>query len=615
VNRKLRVRQSQTVVPFGVGAVIDLQGESFVAAGTEHWPQPKEANEVESPRLARSLGVARLFAAPPTVNELFDSDRAPGPAYIRFPAWLFCRACRRMVRWSVLNETAGEPPKCRVCPQQSVLSPMRWVQICPEGHLGDVDWRWWGHWDETTGSMRQCTVKNGPISFTVTEGKFGLEALDIVCNAIGCPARRNLLKILGPSGMRCSGRNPWEREKVDCDKRTLVVQRTAGNLYYPIVHSALDIPEDAGRDLTADPFTMKVREHDLWVTLCAMNNPAGIAALRSMLSALTGASESLIDALLIEERGELTGAPGIRRQPDVPTDYSREEWSAFTSHKPKQSRTFETEPTTLGLADEQAPMWRELDSRVDQVVLGKRLREVRALAGFRRCSPESRPVPVNSAHRSTWLPAVEVFGEGVFLSLDERLLAEWEHDPEVRERVDSMNGDLEASFQSERLRAATGPSLLPRFVLLHTLAHLLIRTLSFESGYTTASLRERVYGRGAGDQHGLLVYTAAGDSEGTLGGLVRQGEPPRLAETLLRTIEAAAWCSSDPLCLEHAGQGFERLNRAACHACVLLPETSCETGNTLLDRSLLIGGNGVPGFFEHFADLARDAAAAAAERS
>lgn len=360
-------------------------------------------------------------------------------------------------------------------------------------------------------------------------------------------------------------------------------------------------------DLPLDDLRRRARD-----TL-VLHNPDGIAALRATLSAQTGAPETLIDALLVKERGELDGAPSIHCQGESSPDYSREEWSAFTAREPKQIRTFAIEPTTLGLAGERAPMWRELDGRIDRVLLAKRLREVRALSGFSRCSPESQQVPVNSAHRSTWLPAVEVFGEGVFLTLDGDLLVEWEHHREVRDHVDSMNRDLQASFQNNRLQAVTGQALAPRFVLLHTLAHLLIRALSFESGYTTASLRERIYGRGEHGQYGLLVYTAAGDAEGTLGGLVRQGEPPRLAETLLRAIESAAWCSSDPLCLEHAGQGFERLNRAACHACVLLPETSCETGNTLLDRSLLIGGNGVSGYFEPFAALARDAAAETTE--
>lgn len=172
--------------------------------------------------------------------------------------------------------------------------------------------------------------------------------------------------------------------------------------------------------------------------------------------------------------------------------------------------------------------------------------------------------------------------------------------------------DLDESFRKEQLDETVGAELSPRFVLLHTLAHLLIRQLSFDSGYTTSSLRERVYGRPEFGQCGVLLYTAAGDAEGTLGGLARQGEAPQFAETLIRMLEAAAWCSADPLCAEHTGQGFGNLNRAACHACTLLPGTSCQTGNTLLDRALVVGSAGVPGYFTDVLDASREAAAAIA---
>jgi hypothetical protein len=127
--------------------------------------------------------------------------------------------------------------------------------------------------------------------------------------------------------------------------------------------------------------------------------------------------------------------------------------------------------------------------------------------------------------------------------------------------------------------------------LLHTLAHILIRQLAFECGYGSSSLRERLYcwDEPGKEMTGLLIYTAAGDSEGTMGGLVRQGKPGRFESVLLSAIEESRWCSSDPLCIESRGQGIDSLNRAACHACALLPETSCEEGNRFLDRAALIG--------------------------
>ncbi|WP_328433537.1 DUF1998 domain-containing protein [Streptomyces sp. NBC_00425] len=615
MNRTLRVRQSQTVLPFGVGAVFDIQGESFVATGIGDWPQ-KGRQRVESPRLAGRLGVTGFYAAPPTANDRFDTPDAPGAPYIRFPSWLFCGSCRRMKRWRIADEKPGQPPRCPSCSPGRTLAPMRFVQICAAGHLGDVDWWFWAHSRQEAGERRQCGERE-KLCFLVSERASGLEALCVSCTAKGCGASRDLLDILGTHGMRCSGRNPWQRAKeaVECAMPVQIVQRTAGNLYYPVVHSALDIPEsDTPASHGDEELAARVREHDLWVSLCRIAGTARADVFRTMIQEDTGADDRLLDAMLAEETGQ--PLPVVSSDPaatPVRPDLSREEWTAFTAPAMPATRDFALRETTLGLGQETAEPWAGLHRRIGRVVLVDRLREVRALSGFSRVSPDATLVPADTSRRLKWLPAVEVFGEGILLTLDKNELTAWEGDTDVRRRVAGMRADFDRSFQKDRLQALTGEELSARFVLLHTLAHLLIRQLSFESGYTTASLRERVYARPEQDQYGVLVYTAAGDAEGTLGGLVQQGEPPRLAETLLRMTEAAAWCSADPLCAEHTGQGFGNLNRAACHACALLPETSCETGNTLLDRALVIGGEHVPGYLESIVTAARSAVAHALE--
>jgi hypothetical protein len=614
VSRTLRVRQSQTVVPFGVGAVFDIQGESFVATGIGDWPG-RGRQQVESPRLASRLGVTGFYAAPATANDRYDTPDAPGAPYVRFPSWLFCGACRRMKRWRIADEKPGQPPRCPSCSPARTLAPMRFVQICAAGHLSDIDWWFWAHSRRDAGKRRQCGERER-LRFLVSDRASGLEALSVVCTAKGCGAARDLLDILGTHGMRCSGRNPWQRasEAVECVKPVQVVQRTAGNLYYPIVHSALDIPETEVPAHADEELARRVREHDLWVQLCRYIGKPRAGMFRDVIMEDTGADEALLDALVAEETGHTpapsSGTPSAPARPDL----SREEWAAFTAPPPPPTRDFALRETTLGLGGETEEPWAGLRRRFGRVVLADRLREVRALSGFTRVSPDATVVPSDTARRLRWLPAVEVFGEGIFLALDRRELSAWEADAKVRHRVAGMRADLDRSFQKDRLEHLTGPELAPRFVLLHTLAHLLIRQLSFESGYTTASLRERIYARPEQDQYGILVYTAAGDAEGTLGGLVRQGEAPRLAETLLRMTEAAAWCSADPLCAEHTGQGFANLNRAACHACALLPETSCEAGNALLDRALVIGGQGVPGYLESVVGTALAAAATALEQ-
>ncbi|MFD8197664.1 Zn-binding domain-containing protein [Streptomyces wuyuanensis] len=133
----------------------------------------------------------------------------------------------------------------------------------------------------------------------------------------------------------------------------------------------------------------------------------------------------------------------------------------------------------------------------------------------------------------------------------------------------------------------------PRFILLHTLAHLLINQLTYECGYSSASLRERLYvSPGPDGIAGRLIYTAAGDSEGTLGGLVRMGEPGRLEGVLENALARAAWCSSDPVCIGSKGQGPGSCNLAACHGCALLPETAWEECYRFLVRALVVGGLG-----------------------
>jgi hypothetical protein len=188
-----------------------------------------------------------------------------------------------------------------------------------------------------------------------------------------------------------------------------------------------------------------------------------------------------------------------------------------------------------------------------------------------------------------WLPAIVVRGEGIFIEFRADALDAWI----VRGSADQRIAPMVAAYNNRRAERLLPPRHLPaRFVLLHSIAHVLIRQLAFDCGYGSASLRERIYCEDQPDaepMNGVLIYTASGDSEGTMGGLVRQGEPGRLDTTLVEGLRTAGWCSSDPVCIESSGQGADNANLAACHGCILLSETSCEEGNRLLDRALLVG--------------------------
>jgi hypothetical protein len=186
------------------------------------------------------------------------------------------------------------------------------------------------------------------------------------------------------------------------------------------------------------------------------------------------------------------------------------------------------------------------------------------------------------------------------MEFDRTRLSEWaDRTCSIRERIDQLNG----TYNFRRLAQGQNPrQISPQFVLLHTFAHVVINQLAYDCGYGSASLRERLYCDVENQDDsmcGVLIYTASGDSEGSMGGLVRQASRGLFESIVLRAIQKASWCSSDPVCIESRGQGAENCNLAACHGCCLLPETSCEEGNQLLDRALLLGTPNEPaiGFF------------------
>jgi len=230
---------------------------------------------------------------------------------------------------------------------------------------------------------------------------------------------------------------------------------------------------------------------------------------------------------------------------------------------------------------------------VSQLIAVNRLKEIMVLMGFQRI--DGTLVPPDIVGESSWLPALELYGEGVFFSLDEDLLSRWESHPTLGDR----SNDFQRRFAATGLRFDPEIIVTPRFILLHTLAHLLIRKLETEAGYPAASLKERIYcTAGKLPMSGILVYVAVPDVVGSLGGLAELATPERFLLLLSSVFDHAEWCSLDPVCSEHGGQGPSLLNRAACHACALIPEPSCAYGNVLLDRTFIKGdvATGMPAF-------------------
>ena len=243
----------------------------------------------------------------------------------------------------------------------------------------------------------------------------------------------------------------------------------------------------------------------------------------------------------------------------------------------------------------------KLEDVIASVIQVRKLLEVRALTGFTRLESKGGPfggdgedvdiAPISRNPNLDWLPAVEVRGEGLFFEFHGNALDTWSKQPGVQTRVRAM---LVANIRDDD-DESTPPSAedireKSRFIVLHTFAHAVMRALALDCGYSGSSIRERIYssiekGR---EMCGVLLYTASPDSEGSLGGLIDLGTPERLGGLLQDALRDITRCSSDPLCASHDPRRHQSSNGAACHACVLVPETSCEAFNSWLDRSLLV---------------------------
>lgn len=603
-NRLGKLRRSAAVMTFGPGSVVDFRADgapvSAVAAGLEEWdnafPPAGLANpqRISEPRLQRKLSVGG-FRLPPVVDENWrdDLDNPDRRSLVaaRFPEWLQCPQCDRLapaVRWA--QDPGRAYRYCAGCTrkapgQRKIFAvPVRFVMACPKGHLDDFPWHIW------IGHKADCRKKERADLYIRSE-RPGLAGLILSCRE--CKARRSMDGVFSARtwhGFRCRGRRPWlaaPNETCDCEPRAL--QRGASNLYFPVIESALSIPpwSDAIQEALGvywNPIvTTKPEDRATFIRILAQSD------LEPVLRELGLSPDEL--ARQIEDR--LT-----RYNDDAILNIRQEEYRQFvsgTDTRDRDAREFEVR--NVPVPDSLRPLL----SRVVRVV---RLREVRALKGFTRINPpgdqDSPDIAAIAVGDPGWLPAVEVRGEGIFLAFNPETLQGWENQDDVAARAQSVDAAWGIEWHRRYGEGEPAWRITPRYLLAHSFAHALMRQLTLECGYSTAALRERLYvSDGTDGMAGLLIYTATSDSDGTLGGLQRQGEAHRLERTVESAIRAMEWCSSDPLCIEGMISGADRLSLAACHACVLAPETACEEYNRFLDRALLIGLPGTPevGFF------------------
>lgn len=589
------VRAAQAVLQYGVGAMVDFPDQTLVTSAPEYW---NRMNRIYDDRFAKALDVD-YFELPTDI------------AYTRFPEWYFCPKCRRfqpLSKW--ISEYKGKAKdqilandanmvkhmRCPQCSQDLVVA--RIVTVCEKGHLNDFPWVKWVH-----AKSDKPICGNPSLKFkTGASGAEGLEGLTIECS---CKARATLKDAFdkdvfqkmdekeGSFGYKCEGNHPFNHTKETCGKYPKTVQRGASSVYFPVTHSSLVIPP------YADKLNISIEQSQVYEK--CVNKIEGFNEIADTTEEITALIKKLLpdwaETIAVEIGEPKSDVEKIltRKWLDKSSEnvevnsirYRFEEYMALTGEiSAPQGYSGDFSREAMAIEKYALP-------HIKSISLIDKVRVVTALTGFSRIKPAMNENDIGFVSvkkpETRWYPAYEVRGEGIFIEFSKTDIDTWiEENPEVVERALKISENYSNSFIGNNHPR----NITAKFVLLHTISHLLITQLSFECGYSIASLSERLYCAEPTDgkeMAGILIYTASGDSEGTLGGLVRQGRPDAFPRIFKKAVTNAKTCSNDPVCIMSHGQGRDSLNLAACHACALLPETCCEERNAFLDRGMIVG--------------------------
>lgn len=601
------IRRGHLIYSAGVGGLTILKnGTSMICSGLEYWFRDSDgtlsseaikANRVSDWRLEERLRVAELRTPPGAPDDkpswAKQTASSVGVPFQRFPLWHVCPNCRRMTHE---KNTSAIGLRCEQCKGSSKFGP-RLIQVplvaaCEAGHLEEFPWQEW---------LKNCECSSPRLTLRQAGGA-GLSNFILKCETCGKHTR--MQGALTDKGIKnCSGNRPWLGTSAghdECPHKLKGVLRNSASVYYSNVASSVYIPR-TGTSLPEELIELfRAPTGVMGLILSSGDEEALVSNSREHLGAALSAysNRDVIEAINIAKSEAVVSTVA----PDE-LDYRFSEFEVLSGSVEHDKLRVESALTNTydfsGLP-------------LDSISLVETLTVTKALTGFGRLVPG---VAVNEARagsqfwrnfpgnpKERWLPAIQVRGEGVFLRLDEEKLQEWENRESVQNRIARLLKDAATSrFASKDLG-----EIRARFILLHTFSHLLMNRMVFEAGYSATSLSERIYARpcepGTTPMAGLLIYTASGDAEGSLGGLVRLGKPGQLEALVDEAISSARWCSSDPICMELGGgqgQGPDGLNLAACHSCVHMPETACEAFNVLMDRALVIGSLEDPtlGFF------------------
>ncbi|HKJ32212.1 MAG TPA: DUF1998 domain-containing protein [Balneolales bacterium] len=635
------IRTGQLLTPFGIGQIVTFPEEvSVMISGLNLWDKSLEERKISGgydavdleqlkipeERLQKLLNVEYLLKPFPYTEKSFANNYLKVPA-VRFPSWHHCvnPQCGRMKK--IQLSTHDTHIKCPDC--ESKMIPVRFVAVCQNGHIQDVPFAEWVHKGPVPNDGRNHTLR-----YKANSGSGDLGSIFISCN--DCKKSRSLAGIMNikkdeiediiynsalaeiglnkdenlefssrnpntpeinPLGHFCKGYKPWLgldgiNNPDKCSKHLSVLIRGGSNVHYSNIQSALylpktkeDINEYAQRVIEkTDGGIKELKEY--------FEQQSGGALLKMVLKNKVEVKDGLISVdELFEEIISQFDVDENESENYNDIDIRWEEYQHILKGRNSENSDFKAIVKNFNKYEDAD----YLRNYFSNIVLIEKLIETRVFTGFSRITPNRGSLEERKEMLSNkpvkWLPAYQVQGEGIFLEFDSETLDQW---------VNKSSGYFETLIK--RYHFAMGNrnydyekrDIDPIFVMMHTFAHLLIKRLCYNCGYGSSALREKIYFSSYKDQkmNGILIYTSSSDSEGSLGGLVRQGKEMYLAKLVRDSVADAEWCSADPVCSEvgqESGQGPDSVNGSACHNCCLVPETSCEEFNSLLDRATIKG--------------------------
>lgn len=601
----MKNRQKYTPVRFshlmsyaGVGAIVRGAEDKLMAiTDIRYWTDKSdEITSVIIPyvtRVSMALGIDKELRMPPKAqeNERGEIDGSYLPAVL-FPVYAKCQKCGLLHNnpWRKQDKRFMENVLCEVC--ESQLEQTTWCSVSNKGHLSEVPWHYICHLK----SDKECKADFESNYLKLATDSNGKRIVKCHRCQSSNYYEKTQLKVM-------NGIQPWiygQAPKLEDDDIVEILEVNSPGVYLPERVNALVIPPESRISKTSvldrlfnnsklrreiDRIKMPLRKKGK-LKEAATEYRCSVDEIKKSLKEIKDGypyfDENLTIGDLIEDEYEAF----LEEFENVADDED-----FVTVHKTKELYALKDENIGSDL--------KAIIGMIANHIVATRLREIQVFKGFKRGQQnedDENLVPPDIVGKSDWLPAIELFGEGVFFSIDEQLLSKWETLLSVKKRANEI---LERYEKSE-ITLHTDIEVTPRFLLLHTLSHLLIRELESTAGYPAASLKERIYSSRDRKMAGVLIYTTVADIVGSLGGIVESAEPKEFLTLMDGVFKHAQWCSLDPVCTEHEGQGPGWLNRAACHACTLIPEPSCEYGNVFLDRVFVKGSEslGIPNFLE-----------------